>query len=92
MKFFAVGRLIQVDTKFKNTEKLLGIDLSRSNPEVFNPTRKTARNFLLWTGIINTLGIAFMIFFFIPFVDKQTINSDKNTEKSPRQKMQNKAQ
>lgn len=58
LKFFAFGDKLGKGDEIKEEAKRIKLEGLFDNPEIFNPSRKTARIFLLWTGVINSLGLA----------------------------------
>jgi len=70
MKFFALGRKLGTTEDIKKTAKELKFEGFFDNEEIFNPSRDTVKRFLLWTGVINSIGIALFYFLVISQDDK----------------------
>lgn len=70
LKFFALSRKVGIGEGLRKKATRMKFEGVFDHSEIFNPSREAARKFLFWTGVINTLGLAIMYFFFIPWVDK----------------------
>ena len=54
--FFRMGRVVCPPVVAKNQASKMGFEGAFDDPEILNPTRSQAIQFLAWTGTINFLG------------------------------------